>query len=180
MIKVHHVAIAFSLCFLLASCSKNENDLQPVTQTHEVVNPAVRSYTGFPETFESGTKTSYTTANVTLTSGSWNFNNALIGTSSSDRKNGSKSVRIQNTGNLTMNFNVTGGASSVSVAYARYGSDASSTFGLWYSTNSGSTWTQTGSTITVSATTLNTASFSLSLTGNARFQLRKQIGRAHV
>jgi hypothetical protein len=76
------------------------------------------------------------------------MDDALIGNSTSDRKNGTKSVRMQNTGKITMQFNVTSGAYQVSVATGVYGTDASSTWGMWYSTNNGSTWTQTGSNIT--------------------------------
>jgi endonuclease G len=47
---------------------------------------------------------------------------------------------------------------------------------LWYSTNGGSSWTQTGGTITTSSTTLNTAAFNMNLSGNVRFQLRKLSG----
>src|SRR3970282_3035028 len=103
-------------------------------------------------------------------------NNALIGTLSGDRKNGAKSIRIQNTGTVTMKFNSINGASSVSVLHAKYGTDASSTWELWYSTNSGSSWTKTGSTITTSSTTLQTATFPMSVQGNIRFEIRKITG----
>ena len=39
--------------------------------------------------------------------------------------------------------------------------------------NSGSTWAQTGSTITTSATTLQTASFTVNVAGTIRFEIRK-------
>ncbi len=69
-------------------------------------------YSGFPETFESGSKTAYAVASVTLSTGSWTLDDALIGTSTSDRKNAAKSVRIEYTGTVTMNFDVTNGAFS--------------------------------------------------------------------
>src|SRR6185369_11271852 len=115
--------------------------------------------TSTSETFESGTKTAYATGNVTLTTGVWTFNDALIGDLSTDRKNGTKSARIRNSGKLTETFNHTGGASTVTVLHAKFGSDGNSTWQLWYSTNSGSTYTQAGSTVTTSSTTLTTASF---------------------
>jgi endonuclease G len=43
-----------------------------------------------------------------------------------------------------MKFNSINGASSVSVLHAKYGTDASSSWELWYSTNSGNSWTKTG------------------------------------
>ncbi len=136
----------------------------------------VAVYSGFPETFESGTKAAYADATVTLTTGVWDLNDALVGSTTSDRKNGSKSVRMQNTGTVTMNFNQTNGATQVTIVHGVYGTDASSTWGLWYSTNSGSTWTQTGSNVTTSSTTLATATFTMTVSGNVRFQLRKLSG----
>src|SRR5262245_31312849 len=55
------------------------------------------------EDFESGTKTSYAAANVTLGTGSWNLDDALIGKLSSDRKHGTAAARVRNSGRLTMN-----------------------------------------------------------------------------
>ncbi|MFN5306096.1 MAG: DNA/RNA non-specific endonuclease [Bacteroidota bacterium] len=152
----------------LQGCRKDiPAPIQTATQEQKAV------YTGFPETMEAGTKTSYTIGNVTLSTGSWSFNNALIGTLSTDRKIGSKSARIQNTGSLTMNFNLGSGASQVSISHGVFGTDASSTWELWASVNSGSTWTKIGNTVTTSSTTLATASFSMSLSGTVRFQIRK-------
>lgn len=178
--------MALSVTILFSNCRKDRYDATPVsdtasspanTGTSATGTIAARSvYTGFPETFESGTKTAYAAADVTLSTGTWNFDDALLGTSASDRKNGSKSVRMQNSGKITMKFNKTEGAYEVSVVHAKYGSDASSTWGLWYSTNSGSTWTQTGSTITTSSTSLTTTTFSMNIDGNVRFQLRKLSG----
>ncbi len=128
------------------------------------------------ENFNTGTKTAYTAANVTLSTGVWNLNDALLGNTTSDRKNGAQSVRVRNTGKVTMTFNRTDGASTVTVAHAKYGTDANSTWQLWYSTNSGSAWTQIGSTITTSSTTLQTATFTVNKTGTIRFEIRKVSG----
>src|SRR5215471_10020774 len=113
--------------------------------------------TPLSEGFEAGGKTAYAAGNVTLGTGSWYMDDALTGNLSTDHKTGSYAARVRNTGLIHMNFNKTGGAGTVSIQHAVYGSDGSSTWQLWYSTNSGSTWTQVGSTITTSATTLNTA-----------------------
>jgi len=130
----------------------------------------------FDETFETGTKTAYADANVTLASGSWDMNDALIGNSTSDAKTGSQSVRIRNTGILGMNFDLTTGSSTVTLSYAVYGTDGSSQFGLWVSSNGGSTYTQVGSAVTASSTSLTTATFNVNLNGNLRFQVRKSSG----
>ncbi|MCF8448256.1 MAG: DNA/RNA non-specific endonuclease [Taibaiella sp.] len=174
---------------VFSNCRKAKNLPQPVPQQTTTTSDtahiaggttgilAARAvYSGFPETFESGSKGAYAAADVTLSTGLWNLDDALIGSTTSDRKNGSKSVRMQNTGKLTMKFNNNDGAYEVSIKHAKYGSDGSSTWGLWYSTNSGSTWTQTGSTITTSSTTLATATFSMDIHGTVRFQLRKLSG----
>jgi len=70
------------------------------------------------ENFETGTKTAYAGATVTLWTGKWYLNDALIGTSTSDRENGTKSVRIVNTGKVTMQFNKANGAATVEVYHA--------------------------------------------------------------
>ena len=173
MKKLIYYFLAAALFSSISSCEKAE---LPEPAKDAPIHPSAPVYTGFPETFEAGSKTSYTTADVVLSTGSWNFNNALIGTSSSDRKTGLKSARIQTTGLLTMNFNLTNGASLVSISHAVYGADASSTWDLYASVNSGSTWTKIGSTITTSSTTLTTATFTMSFSGNIRFQVRKLTG----
>jgi endonuclease G, mitochondrial len=127
------------------------------------------------EGFEAGGKTSYAAANVTLGSGSWYLNDALIGNLSTDRKTGSYAARIQNTGSVRMNFNVAS-AGTVSIKHARFSSDANSTWELWRSTNSGSTFAKVGSTITTSSTTLSTASFTINNVGTNRFEIRKVSG----
>src|ERR1043166_2637594 len=96
------------------------------------------------EGFETGTKTAYAAADVTLGSGTWNLSDALIGTLSSDVKTGSQSGRIRNSGRITMRFDRTTGAGTVTLHHASFGTDASGTFGLFSSQNGGSTWTQVG------------------------------------
>ncbi len=190
--KKHALLFATLLAFAaFTNCRKTDDHPRPLpasTPGSATTSQEVRSeegnihiaeatvYSGFPETFESGTKTAYAAANVTLATGVWNLDDALIGNSTSDRKNGAKSVRMQNTGKMTMQFDAANGVSQVTIAHATFGTDAASTWTLWYSTNSGSTWTQTGGTITTSGTTLATATFSLSISGNVRFQVRKTGG----
>ena len=125
------------------------------------------------ETFELGSKTGYAAGTVTETSGVWSLTNALIGTSASDAKDGSKSVRVENGGIVAMNFDFPTGAKTVTVKAAAYGTDAGSTWGLFYSKNAGSTWTQVGSSVTTSSTTLATSTFAVNVTGALRFELKK-------
>lgn len=127
------------------------------------------------EGFEAGGKTAYAAANVTLGSGSWYLNDALTGNTSSDRKTGAYSARIRNTGTVRMNFNAAN-AGTVTVKHAKYGSDSTSTWELWQSTNNGSTWTKVGSTVTTSSTTLSTATFTVNSAAAVRFEIRKISG----
>ncbi len=131
--------------------------------------------TTLAEGFEVGTKASYTTGNVTLGTGSWTLNNAVIGTSSADRKVGAKSARVRNLGKVTMNFNVTG-AGSVSVKHARYATDGNSSWELWYSTTNGSSWTKAGNTVITTSTLLQTATFVINTASAVRFEIRKVSG----
>lgn len=180
MKKIKYLVAILLMGTIVVSCSKIDEPMpttyaQPGKPTNDAQS-VMAVVAGFPETFESGTKTAYAAAAVSLTSGSWYLNNALIGTSASDAKNGSKSVRITGTGTVTMQFNVTTGASSVSIKHAAFGSDGSSTWELWMSTNSGSSYTKVGSTVTTSGRTLQTATFLMSVTGNVRFEIRKLTG----
>ena len=167
------VAPLLGAAALFAGCSKSE--LTPAAPTAAVVAQNVAA-PGFPEGFETGTKTAYTTGSVTLGSGSWTLNDALLGNTTSDPKTGAQSARVRNSGSLSMNFDLTGGAGVVTVAHAKYGTDAATTWELWASANSGSSYAKVGSTITTSSTSLSTASFTVNLAGNVRLQVRKTDG----
>jgi len=165
----------------MSNCSKDKSGTSVAPATTTATAPHGHSearavYTGWPETFETGSKGAYADGTVTLASGVWDLNDALLGSLSGDHKTGSQCVRIENTGMITMNFDLTNGASQVTLKHAEYGTDAASTWTLWYSTNSGSSWTQTGGTTTTSSTTQATATYTMSVSGNVRFQLRKLTG----
>ncbi len=163
---------AYMLSISLLSCQKEIL----LTENSEVSSPISHTKSLLFETIETGTKTAYTTANVSLNSGSWTFNDALIGNSASDRKNGAQSARIRNAGKLTMNFDKTNGAGDVTISHALYGTDAACTWQLYYSQNAGSTWTAFGSPVTTSSTTLTSSLFKLDISGNIRLDIRKTDG----
>jgi len=165
---------AAALGLTLFSCAKQE--AVPVSAPTALAATANVSATGFPESFETGAKTAYSTGSVVLGSGSWTLNDALLGNTTADHKTGSQSARIRNTGSLTMNFNTTAGVGAVTVQHAVYGTDGSSQWELWASTNSGSSYAKVGSTITSSSTALGTASFTVNLSGSVRLQVRKTAG----
>src|ERR1700742_5083968 len=165
------------LLMTAASCQKQATLSSRATVTADAaarsqlaVTPAALTTT--LENFETGTKAAYADGTVTLSTGVWDLNDALIGNLSTDHKDGTQCARIRNSGTITMEFDLTG-ASSVTVAHAVFGTDGSSTWQLWASTNGGSTFAQVGSTVTTSSTTLTTASFTVSFTGNVRFQIRQ-------
>jgi endonuclease G, mitochondrial len=137
-----------------------------------------QAQTTVSEGFESGGKTSYTAANVNLGSGSWYLEEALTGNSSSDRKTGSWSARVRETGKVRMNFNAAS-AGTVSIQHAKYGTDGSSTWELWQSINSGSSWSKVGSTITTSSTSITTVNFTVNSSSAVRFEIRKVSGGAN-
>ena len=170
---------------LMAGCHSLDT-LTPVVDDTTLRGSARLQTVTLSEGFEVGSsspKTAYDVSptgsasgdNVTLQAKSWNLYDALIGNLSGDLKAGSWSARIRNTGKITMLFDVTTGISTVTIKHGIYGSDASSQWGLWYSTNGGSSWTQTGANIT-STSSLQTQTFTLNLSGTVRLDVRKVSG----
>lgn len=169
----------FIFVLVLASCSKQGDWIAPFDDSNPVsfgTTTSQNTASSLVEAVESGTKTSYAAANVTLATGSWYLNDALIGNTTSDRKVDAQSIRIRNTGQVNMNFDYAYGASTVTVKHAIYGTDGSSSWELWYSTNGGVSYTRAGNSVTTSSTTLNTASFTINVAGNIRLSIRKISG----
>jgi endonuclease G, mitochondrial len=133
----------------------------------------------FTENFESGSKTSYTNGTVNLTTGSWYFADALLGTTSSDRKLGSKSARIRGNGYVEMSFGSSNGIGVVSLRHGKYGSDGTSTWVLQYSTNNGGTWINAGSAVNSTSTTLKTVNFTVNQGGAVRLRIQKTDGSSN-
>src|SRR4051812_9801769 len=128
------------------------------------------------EKFESGSKGAYAAGNVTLGSGVWNMNDALLGNLSTDVKDGAQAARVRNNGRVTMQFDRTTGAGTVSIQHATYGSDSNGSWGLFLSQDHGSSWSQVGSSITTSPSVLHDATFNVNRAGTIRFDLRKLDG----
>lgn len=179
MIKIPYVKwlLALQVLLLLSACD---------THQEELIEPAIHqeNFTlttdgAFFEDFETVSKTSYDGASVVFADGSWYFDDALVGTLSTDRKNGSRSVRLRNNGGIMMEFDLLEGAKSISLEYGKFGRDKSSTIGVYYSTDAGSSWVQTGSEITVNKNSLKTTIFNLDISGNVRFQIRKTDGSSN-
>ncbi|MFC4102011.1 lamin tail domain-containing protein [Paenibacillus xanthanilyticus] len=121
------------------------------------------------ESFDNGTKTAYTAGSVTLGSGAWYFDNALIGNSTSDQKNGTQSARVRSAGSIAMSFNAAK-AVSVKVKHANFGSDTGATWKLQKSVNNGSTWTDVSASFSSTAS-LTEQTIAVNETGAVRFRL---------
>lgn len=153
----------------ITSCS---NDAAPINSKR---SPSVRSESEeklFPEGFEQGSKSSYKSGDVHLSTGIWRFNNALIGKSENDAKNGSSSVRIAEQGRVTMLFDVSTEITSVSFKCASFGKDGHSTVSVWCSVDKGLTWRQVGSVAPVASSSLSSSVIPVGPMSLVRFEIR--------
>ncbi|WP_426491301.1 DNA/RNA non-specific endonuclease [Hymenobacter sp. 102] len=142
------------------------------------LSPTARAQTTTTESFDSGTKTTYPAASVTLGTGSWTLDDALLGADAQDHKAGAQAVRLQQRGTLTMDFFLPDGASTVTVQHAAYGTDPTAAFELWYQTQGCADWVRVGQPVVATGYALQTASFPVGVPGALRFQLRKVSGGA--
>jgi len=164
---IKQLFIYSSLALVLAGCSKKTTE---EIVAEEPVAP-VATYM-ITEDFENtAAKTAYAAANVSMPTGSWNLDDALVGNLAADLKNGLKSVRIR-TGKMTMNFDVAG-MKMLYIKHGKYGADAASTWQLLMSIDSGKTFTQVGTDIQEDNTTLKLDSFAVTTTAKVRFQIKK-------
>lgn len=163
--KFTHALFCIGVAATFAACKKNDDTNTPAP----VVTPP-QPYT-ITETFESGTKTAYAQADVTLLTGSWNFNDALIGNLAADLKNGTKSARLR-TGSIAMNFDIKN-LKTLYISHGKYGTDPNTTWQLLMSADSGKTYNQIGTDINETNTALVTDSFKITTTGPVRFQIKK-------
>ena len=132
----------------------------------------------FFEDFEAASKTGYSAGSITLSTGTWFFDDALLRSDGSgDKKNGSQSARIRNAGSISMNFNKTGGADEISffTANSSFSGDGGGKIQVQYSTNNGSTWTNIGDEITVEDV-LTEVTIAVAISGDIRFRFLKPVG----
>jgi hypothetical protein len=154
----------------------------------DAVDPSGPIYTGFPESFEAvpqATKGSYdmnTTAvpdnTVQFGTGRWKLYQAILGnTAGRDRYTGTQGIRLQQ--GLTvpavveMKFDLSNGATKVTLLYGAYYTDAASSWKLEYSQDQGATWTQTGTTITDAGNWQHPITFLMNISGPVRFRINK-------
>lgn len=155
------------LVVALLGCKKND------TTTHTPVTTYVHVPAAYviKEDFEMGTKAAYAAGPVTIKTGVWSFDDALLGKLATDIKNNTQSVRLR-TGKIEMNFDIDS-ISMIKINHAKFGSDGNSELTVWMSTDKGVSYTQIGNTLTTNSSTFITDS--IKITGNkpARFQIRK-------
>lgn len=195
------IAVLSILMFFIVGCSKQddvplevivdssinidltiEGTLDFPTQFQDNQGPhkhtfSARRSAGFTEGFESASKGGYSRGNVNLSSsGSWLLSDALIGTLSNDRKFGTRSLRIRNTGYSIMSFNMDNGVELIRVRHAKYGNDGSSQWRLIVSYDNGGSWFFAGSTVNTTSTSLNTVTFTINDSRAARYGIYKTGG----
>lgn len=122
------------------------------------------------EDFDSGVKTTYAEADVTLPTGSWKFTEAVMSNSVDDKKNGAKSVRLRSGGVVAMNFDKTDGAGTVTVYHANYGLLTGASWKLQASYNRGDSWHDLGDVVECGSV-LAPAVFELNYPGLIRFRV---------
>jgi endonuclease G len=123
------------------------------------------------EDFEMGSKAAYLLGDVTIKTGIWSFDDALLGKLPADIKNDLQSVRLR-TGKMTMNFDIDS-ITMLKINHAQYGTDAVSEVSVWMSEDQGITFTQLGSSLATNSRSFITDSFKISATKKVRFQIRK-------
>jgi endonuclease G len=130
----------------------------------------------FPETFEAGAKGGYAPADEPLTTGSWRFEDALIGSADQDHKAGQHAARLRNQGRLTMNFDAAPGVRLIRIKAAAYGTDGPSTWELWLSRDGGRSFQRSGQPVVTKGARLVTTTFPGVNTTPLRLQIRKTGG----
>ncbi len=123
------------------------------------------------ENFETASKQGYAKADVTLSSGTWTLDNALVGSDDKDVKNGKKSIRIKDGGKITSNFDVN--ANSLSLSYGSYDVDKTAMLEVWVSSDGGKTWKKAG-VVSKLQGKIETAKFGV--TGKIRLEIRNTSG----
>jgi len=134
----------------------------------------------FFENFDDGEKSGYTGATVTLSTGNWFLDDALLGSLSNDKFNGSQSVRMDRRdgkmGNIYMQFDKPNGADEVSFQLAHYGNNSEdAALQLQYSTDGGSSWLNIGDEI-IAPSDLTEYTIPVEVEGNIRFKFIQSSG----
>ncbi len=132
------------------------------------------------EDFESGEKGGYAGASVTLATGDWFLDDALLDNRFGDKCIGTQCTRMDRrdgkTGNIYMLFDKPNGADEVSFYLAHYGNQAEdAALQVQYSIDSGSTWENIGDVIPAPFE-LTEYTIPVQVDGNIRFKFVQSAG----
>ncbi|WP_231717549.1 DNA/RNA non-specific endonuclease [Hymenobacter sp. DG25A] len=162
---------SFLLGLSILACSQQQPQNLPTEQ------PAQTPVAGrFPETFEAGSKTAYAEGDEQLSSGTWHFTDALIGSAPADHKNGTHAARLRGQGRLRMNFDAPATVRTIRISAASYGTDGASTWEVWASQDGGRLFSRLGQPVRTSGAQLVTATFPVAATRPFRLEIRKTDG----
>ncbi len=121
------------------------------------------------ENVERGSKGNYAAAEVSLGSGEWLLNNALIGHSPQDIKAGNAAFRLKPDGTVETRFDLSLSSAEVAAQGADYGNDEGAAVTVSYSTDGGAHWKTAGKEM-AAAQGLQRFSFSLPTGKNLRLR----------
>lgn len=149
------------------------------TSNRPTSNVQTKVAANFPEGFDDASKSRYEGGSITVSSGQWYLENAIMGSADNDQKDGTKAIRMKETAKLRMNFDIPSGIQQVGFKYGVYQLDKESSFELWVSTSGGASWNKIGSTITATDKSLRDALFNVNIQQSARIEIRKTDGSAN-
>ena len=163
--------------FALLACSQQPSESGTASAAPaRAINAPTLAPAPFPETFEAGSKGAYEEADEPLATGTWHFQDALIGSSPQDHKTGEHAARLRGLGRIRMNFNAGAGVRRISISAAAYGTDGPSTWELWLSRDGGRTYARTGAPVTTSGPALAPHVFAGVASQPIRLEIRKTSG----
>lgn len=176
------LSVFLSISLFLSSCagvyipSTNTN-----TPTRTTPSPSVQTKVAanFPEGFDDASKNRYEGGNITVSSGQWYLENAIMGSADNDQKDGVKAIRMKETAKLSMKFDIPSGIQQVRFKYGVYQLDKESSFELWASSNGGASWNKVGSTMMATDKSLRDAQFNVNIQQAARIEIRKTDGSSN-
>ncbi|MBW6499617.1 MAG: hypothetical protein K0B09_14605, partial [Bacteroidales bacterium] len=122
------------------------------------------------------TKGSYASGTVNLSGLDWDLTEVLIGSLTTDWKNGVRSARLRghSTSSMTMLENKSNGLGTISFQYRRYGTDGQVDWKVEYSIDNGISWAQIGSDFTAPATDdVQTFSETVNIPGDVRIRIKR-------
>lgn len=170
--------ILILVTFAVTTCSRKiagRKEKEPPPKTAAQSHPKKKTTRYLlQEDFEKGSKTNYNSESVHLSSGSWEFKDAVTGRLEDDHKAGTQALRIRDNGMATMDFDiVVKGTVTVTLKYALYGKDEEGSWELWASVNRGQRFTKVGNTVEVRSNSLQAATFTATTSSTIRFRIRK-------